>query len=309
MSELAERIDGYLTNPRVSCDDRLTAVTGLSETAASEYADPDARPAGYFGRDTAVETVAELVCSDATMKGVPTQWQWGAARDVLSAPITPDDAADVVDRRRESAGGLRRLFGEPPSDDFDPAELTDDDLALLRLYTAFGSSVEAGESARRYANADTVRHDDFRAANHGRMQYCWRDGRHSPGVDLDRMHTPASVSAVMEMYDSDEVILTTASDPTALGEADALAESVTTHVPAKLVVAASLLFRRNFARPDALGDVYIAPSGEEQGDRDLLDVLCVFVAPDSDLRYGVATWHGDRMRGKQLTRAVREYLG
>lgn len=308
MSGFAERIDEYLSTSPLESESPLTDVTGLSQQRTGGYADPDATPEGYYGRNTAVETVGELVCSDATVRAVPSQWREKAVIDLLRVPMTPVDAADIVTRRRDADGGLRRLFGAPASDDFDSSELTDDDLALLRFYTAFGSAAEMG-TANDFTNLDAVRRDDVRSAYHWRMQYCWRASRHDPGVDLDRMRSPSTVSEVIQMSQRDEVLLTTATDPTALADDDVLDGSVTTHLPAILVVAASLLFRRNFARPETLSDAYIAPAIDDRSDATPSGMFCVFTAPDSDLCYGFTTESGDRrMRGGELTRVVRDYL-
>lgn len=308
MSELAEQIDEYLSTSPLEPDDPLTEITGLSQQRAGGYANPDATPDSYYGRDTVVETVGELVCSDATVSAVPSQWREKAIVDLLRVPMTPADAAEIVEHRRDAEGGLPRLFGEPVSDDFDPAEITDDDLRLLRFYTAFGSAAEMG-TPRKFANLDAVRYADVWSAYHWRMQYYWRASRHDPGVDLDRMHTPSAVSEVAEMYQKDEVLLTTATDPTVLVDEEALADSVTTHLPAVLLIAASLLYRRNFARSEMVGDAYIAPATDERDDTVPSGMFCVFTDPDSDLHYGFTTKSGGkRMRGGELTRVVREYL-
>lgn len=304
MSDLRSRIGSIRADPPVAPGDPVTAITGLSASTAAQYADPDATPDSYFGRETVVETVAELVCSDATVRAVPSQFRWRAILDLLAAPVTADDVVETVERRRDAPGGIARLFGEP-ADDFDPTALTTDDLRTARFYTAHGTAVshDGPVFVPLSVASETVAVDAFYTLG----QRVWRADARASSVDTEAMHPATVFGAVMEMYRRDEVVLTSGTDPSTLTTVERVREAVATALPVDGVVAASLLMEANFADVDAPGTVLVR--GYEEPGAGQRTPYCAFVPPEGTVRCGMAAGAGiERLSAASLAEAVRNYL-
>ncbi|WP_327052401.1 hypothetical protein [Halomicrococcus gelatinilyticus] len=305
MNALRDRIEDFRSSVSIEPDDLVTAITGVSASTAEKYAAPDERPESYYGRDTSVETVAELVCSDATLDAVPSGYRWSAIRDLLAVSLTVDDAEETVERHRDADGGLARLFGEA-IDEFDPSGLTIDDLRIVRFYTAFGTSVSMGR-AGVFVPLYHAPATDWVEAYHSTYQQCWRGGAHEHGFDAGAMQEATVVSDVMEMHKRDEVVLTPGTDPSTLQTTDAVRSATATAVPVKGFVAASLLLGVNFADFEAPGTVRIR--GYEEPEPESEKPYCVFVPPEGEVRHGlVDNTGGGQLSASSVSEAVRNYL-
>lgn len=303
MNELCTGIEELRSEIPIEYDAPLTAITGLSTSTAERYADPDASPDAYYGRNTVVETVGELICSDATIKAVPSQYRWPAIRELLAVQVTTEDVSETIETRSDTSGGLSRLFGESV-DTFDPTAVTVDDLRLARFYTAFGTSVAMGERPR-HIPLSRASETNWVEAVYWLRQHCWRQGQHRYGVDTTAMQEVNAISPVMEMHRRDEVVLTDGTDPVTLTTTERVKETAVTALPANGIVAASLLLGANFADVDTEGTVFIR--GYDDSELPQGTPYCVFVPPDGDVRCGMAG-HPDRLPPANVSKAVRDYL-
>ena len=305
MNALYHRIDELRSDVSIEPDDPVTAITGVSASTAEKYAAPDERPESYYGRDTSVETVAELVCSDATLDAVPSGYRWAAIRDLLAVPLTMDDAAETVERHRDADGGFARLFGEAV-DEVDLSDLAVDDLRVVRFYTAFGTSVSMGRADVFIPLCHAPR-TDWVEAYHSTYQQCWRGDAHGYGFDAGTLQQATVVSDVMEMHERDEAILTAGTDPSTLRTTDAVRSATATAVPTKGFVAASLLLGVNFADFEGPGTVHIR--GYDDLESESENPYCVFVPPDGEVRHGLAdTTGGSQLGAPSVAEAVGNYL-
>jgi len=277
MTTLADNIEDYLADPPVALDDPVDAITGISAALAEEYADPDASPTGYYGDGAVVETVGDLVCSDATVRAAPNQFRTDAALDVLAARADPESLA---------------AYCEPfVPEDFDGDELTREDVALQRYVTGFGGSPALHDREERETTIAAVRDFDRRGAYHWQASAVWRPD-HDPTFDPGALVEPRAVSDRLGMHERDAALYTTADSVAALAEQDERAAATTTRLTADLVAVASLLFRTNYARAENLGGVRIA-DGAGAPDCDFRSqpengVVWVATAPNHDLTVGFA---------------------
>lgn len=296
--ELRATVEDLLADPPLSWSDPLTAVTGLGESVPDSYAARDhgtGRPC--FGRDTSVRTVGELLCSDATLKGVAHSWLSTARRQLLAVAFTPEVAARVV---REYDGPPATLFGTDP-DGFDPATLDEHDCLLLRNLTAWGAGGDRPRASAADLRRDAVRDRAYRASSLYR-----RSSLPAVGAPPESFDSPSTVTPVLETSRGDVVVVSTAPDPSTLAE-EGVAEHPTTHVRAEALVDVSLLLGANFlAAPwDGIAFRTAERASLTEGET---DVYCVLDPGDGDYCFGLTTPLDGDLGDSVVRRLLREQV-
>lgn len=249
-------LDDLLSNPRVTLESPLSDIRGVSESTAAEYAreyPDDTKDADWYGPDP-VRTIQDLFATQAAIEHpvVPYQWRAPAALDVLTTEVTPEDV------------GLE----------------TESDLAFLRYTTATGHSWPA----RRVPSRDEISTRE----NHSGSSGClWRT------IPEAAAHSqPATVFGPIESDSDEYVFFTTASSPEALLDPAVRDAETYTRVETYDICVASLLFRRNYAKPVNQSHIRIRRAGEiasELGHTEEDDHIVVFDDPNTGLSYASRT--------------------
>lgn len=301
---LAGTVATYLADPPVSLTEPLTAIAGLTPSVAARYADPTAT-ASYFGRCTSIETVGELLCSDASIRGVDHNWITEARWDLLSVPFRPEDVMKTVERYGDRRGDLARLFGEQQPNCLALDALTNCEVELLRYCTVFGYRVTPRDVDR--PTPASIADGRVRDETYRHISLYRRSSFEVLDAPLRSFYHPETVTPVLSASRGAMVILSTAETVRGL-VGDAGGSVVSSHLMADQFVNASLLLRKNFARPDQLDGIYFRPATAPHLGPDEARIYCVFEPADGPYCYGLSTPLEGDLSDETITRFARGHV-